>query len=82
MNGIKNQKNTSCDWHPADIKAALEKAGWSLRGLSRHHGYSATVLAEALRSSYPKAQGLIADAIGVEPELIWPSRYEEKRKAA
>ena len=28
------------DWHPADVKCALEKAGWSLRRLSRHHGYS------------------------------------------
>jgi Ner family transcriptional regulator len=66
------------DWHPADIKAALEKAGWSLRRLSLHHGYkSATTLKEALHRPYPKAQRLIAEAIGVDPANIWPSRYPQ-----
>src|SRR5690606_19820311 len=61
------------DWHPADIKAALEKAGWSLRRLSLHHGYKPTTLKEALHRRYPKAERLIADAIGVDPDTIWPS---------
>jgi Ner family transcriptional regulator len=67
------------DWHRADIKAALEKAGWSLRRLAAHHGYaSETTLVHALNRPWPKGQKLIADAIGVTPELIWPSRYERK----
>jgi len=82
MSRIIQRKSSAGDWHPADIKAALEKAGWSLRGLSEHHGYYPTALSSALRSRYPKAQGLIAEAIGVDPEVIWPSRYEPKRKAA
>lgn len=65
------------DWHPADIKAALEKAGWSLRRLSLHHGYKPTTLKEALHRRYPKAERLIADAIGVDPDTIWPSRYTQ-----
>lgn len=67
------------DWHPADIKAALEKAGWSLRRLSQHHGYSPCLLQVALARPYPRAEGLIAEAIGVSPETIWPSRYDERR---
>lgn len=64
------------DWHPADIKAALEKAGWSLRRLSLHHGYAdASTLKVALHRKYPKAQRLIAEAIGEDPATIWPSRY-------
>lgn len=71
------------DWHPADIKAALEKAGWSLRRLSLHHGYaSGTTLKNALHERWPKAQRLIAEAIGVAPETIWPSRYPEHNAGA
>jgi Ner family transcriptional regulator len=67
------------DWHPADIKAALEKAGWSLRRLSAHHGYEASMCIKALRRPYPNAERLIAEAIGVPPEAIWPSRYDDRR---
>jgi Ner family transcriptional regulator len=67
------------DWHPADIKAALEKAGWSLRRLSAHHGYSQGLLKVALARPYPNAERMIAAALGVEPETIWPSRYDERR---
>lgn len=72
------KKPPRSDWHPADIKAALEKAGWSLRRLSLHHGYkSPTTLKEALHRRYPKAERLIAEAIGVDPATIWPSRYAQ-----
>jgi len=73
---IQSKKaNHSLDWHPADVKAALEKAGWSLRRLAAHHGYSNAMMAHALRRQYPKAERYIAQAIGIAPEDIWPSRY-------
>lgn len=68
----------NADWHPADVVAALRKAGWSLRRLSQQHGYQATVLSSALRRPWPKAERLIASAIGVSPDQIWPSRYQGK----
>ena len=79
MNRAKAPKKQSLeDWHPADIVAALRKAGWSLRRLSKHHGYShATTLAGALKSRWPKGERLIAEAIGVDPAEIWPSRYQK-----
>lgn len=68
------------DWHKADIKAALEKAGWTLRKLAIHHGYaSPTTIKDALHRPWPKGERLIAEAIGIPPELIWPSRYARKR---
>ncbi len=69
------------DWHKADVKAALEKAGWTLRGLARHHGYaSISIFKDALSAqTSPKGQRLIAEAIGIPPETIWPSRYGRKR---
>lgn len=66
---------TKVDWHRADIKAALEKSGWSLRQIALENGLSENTIAKALSIRYPRAQMLIARAIGVAPELIWPSRY-------
>jgi Ner family transcriptional regulator len=64
------------DWHPADVIAALRKVGWSLQQLALVNGYtSGTAIAHALRRPYPKAEGIIADALGVQPQDIWPSRY-------
>lgn len=67
------------DWHRADIVAALRKAGWSLRRLSKHHHYaSPTTLINALNRPWPKGERLIAEAIGTDPAEIWPSRYRER----
>lgn len=70
------KKPVTQDWHKADIKAALEKAGWSLRGLSRHYGMTHGSITIALYKKYPTAEKKIALAIGVPPHQIWPSRYE------
>jgi len=73
------KKPVLSDWHRADIKAALEKAGWSLSRLSLHHGYkSRWQLKNALNVHWPKGERLIAEAIGVDPAEIWPSRYAGK----
>jgi lambda repressor-like predicted transcriptional regulator len=63
------------DWHRADIKAALEKAGWTIRRLSAEYNYKGGGLHNALATPWPKAQAIIAAAIGVTPQTIWPSRY-------
>jgi Ner family transcriptional regulator len=69
------QKENPQDWHRADIKAALEKAGWSLRQLAMAHGYVSGVMCHPLNGQYPKCERIIAEAIGVTPQTIWPSRY-------
>jgi lambda repressor-like predicted transcriptional regulator len=70
------------DWHPADVIAAMHKAGWSMHKLARHHGLTTSgTLSKALRSSYPVAEQRIADALGVHPKAIWPSRYYENGEA-
>lgn len=74
-----SKKASLKDWHRADIVAELRKAGWSLRRLATHHGYAApTTLTTALARPWPKGERLIADAIGIDPANIWPSRYQEK----
>lgn len=65
------------DWHSADIIAALHKKQITLSGLSRKAGLSSSTLSNALSRPWPKGEWLIADAIGVHPSVIWPSRYFE-----
>jgi len=77
------KKPALTDWHRADIVAGLRKAGWSVRQLAKHHGYASHgTLTVALSRPFPKAQRLIAEAIGVSPELIWPSRYPNDSRIA
>ncbi|EEC0294361.1 transcriptional regulator [Salmonella enterica subsp. enterica] len=66
---------TQQDWHSADIIAALRKRGTSLAAVSREAGLSASTLANALTRPWPRGEKLIADALGISPEIIWPSRY-------
>ena len=66
------------DWHPADIKAALHKRGITLAAIAAAHGLnSSTTLSAALVRSYPLNEKRIADALGLHPKDIWPSRYNE-----
>lgn len=71
------KKAGSTDWHPADIVAALRKAGWSMRALGIANGYSPSSLKNVMVRSWPKAERIVATAIGVKPEQIWPSRYQK-----
>lgn len=63
------------DWHHADIIAALRKRGTSLAAVSRSAGLSSSTLANALTRPWPKGEQLIAEAIGIDPWVIWPTRY-------
>ncbi|EJH7015976.1 helix-turn-helix domain-containing protein [Salmonella enterica] len=70
---------TQPDWHPADIIAALRKRGTSMAALSRDAGLSSSTLGNALYRHWPKGEKLIAKALGVTPEQIWPSRYHQTK---
>lgn len=65
------------DWHRADIVAAIIKSGTSLASLGRENGLSSTTLKNALDKPYPRAERIIAGAIGKKPEELWPSRYPD-----
>lgn len=68
------------DWHNADIIAALKKKGTSLAAVSRLAGLCSSTLSNAMTRKWPKGERLIAEAIGVRPEVIWPSRYYNNRQ--
>lgn len=67
------------DWHRADVKAALEKAGWNLSRLSTRSGLHPGTLRKVFVMSYPKAERIIAYVLGVKPADIWPSRYAKRQ---
>ncbi|MFZ6687542.1 helix-turn-helix domain-containing protein [Undibacterium sp. SXout11W] len=73
-----SKKSATEDLHRADIVAALHKKGWSLRKLSEQSGLAAGTLRAALERPYPKAERIIAAAIGIAPEVIWPARYAKR----
>lgn len=68
-------KINSSDWHPADIITALKKKGTTLANLSRQSGLSSSTLSNALARPWTKGEFIIAQALDVEPNEIWPSRY-------
>ncbi|EPJ7337068.1 helix-turn-helix domain-containing protein [Citrobacter amalonaticus] len=65
------------DWYSADIIAGLRKRGTSLAALSRQAGLASSTLANALIRQWPKGERLIAEALDIAPEQIWPSRYRK-----
>lgn len=70
------KKSSQEDWHPADVKAALHKKGITLAGIAEANGLSSSsTLSATFTRSYPANEKRIADAIGVHPQVIWPSRY-------
>lgn len=74
------KSNQSTDWHPADVKAALEKKGVSLRQLAKDHGYSH--FQRVLSTHWWGPEQIIAEALGTKAELIWPTRYLRSRNKA
>lgn len=66
------------DWHPADVKAALEKKGVSLRSLAIRYGYSH--FQRVLTSPWWAVEQLVAAELGIPASQIWPSRYQSKRR--
>ncbi len=74
----EQEGSAESDWHPADVQAALKKRGFSLAGLSVANGYHATAAGKALKRPWPALEVLIAAAIGIPPQHIWPSRYKTR----
>ena len=74
---IKRVNRPSQDWHRADIKAELEKRGWTLSRLSIEHDYYRGAVTAALTYSWPAMERIIADTLDLQPWEIWPSRYND-----
>lgn len=69
-------KSRPKDWHPEDIKAAVRKTGTTLSAISRAAGLSDGAAKRALDIPWPRAEAIIAAALDLRPQDIWPSRYQ------
>jgi Ner family transcriptional regulator len=65
------------DWHAEDVKAAIRKTGVSLAALGVQNGYSSSSIRKALVRRSAAVQALLAGHLGIPPQTIWPSRYDE-----
>lgn len=71
-----SKKPAPTDWHKADVIAALHKRDLTLIGLSKANGYhTCNAVSQALHRTYPKVERIIAVALDLQPQQIWPSRY-------
>lgn len=68
----------SKDWHRADVVAELRKRGLTLAELGRRNGLSPSTVKNALDKHYINGEEIIAAALGMKPEQIWPSRYTKQ----
>ncbi|ECO1612347.1 helix-turn-helix domain-containing protein [Salmonella enterica] len=66
------------DWHPGIIVGRIREKGLTLRALSLAAGLGKDTVKNSLYRKWPKGDKIIADALGVSPAEIWPSRYARK----
>ena len=62
-------------WDRHDVVAELRRRKISLAKLGRENDLSPFTVKNALDKPYPRGEKIIANAIGVAPEEIWPERY-------
>ncbi|MCF4173565.1 helix-turn-helix domain-containing protein [Vibrio sp. McD22-P3] len=60
------------------ILAALKSNGWTYSTLGEAHGLGKTTLRNAIRANWPKGEDIIASALGVTADVIWPSRFPRR----
>lgn len=63
-------------WHPADIKAAVQKQGTNLRRLALEAGLFESACRVALHRPCLIGETVIAECIGVAAHRLWPERYD------
>jgi Ner family transcriptional regulator len=63
------------DWPRLDVTYALKRKGWTMQGLADAHGYSRSAVSNAINRPWPAVEELIAGVLDLQPQEIWPSRY-------
>jgi len=63
------------------IRTCIDLTGTTYTKLAESHGVSVDTLRNALYRRAPKHEWIIARALGLTPEDIWPSRWLNKSSA-
>ena len=72
---MAKKPRTGQGWHKEDVKAELRKRYGTLKAFAQSYGMDESITRAALHRPYPKAEALIARALGTTPQAIWPERY-------
>lgn len=71
---LLKKPDTRREW----IKFQLAIHGSSLAEIARGLGVTRQAVQFALDHPYPKVEQAIAEKIGLEPQTIWPERYQKQ----
>lgn len=74
----RQPREIPADWHPADIKAALAKAGYTFARIAREYGYVSNAPNGVLHKSWSHMERIVSEILGVPAFKIWPSRYDRR----
>lgn len=69
------QKTTTTDWLWDEVLAALHSEGLTLHALAKRHQVNVQAISCAQHKNSATTEARIAEALGVLPQQIWPSRY-------
>lgn len=67
---------TATNWHPEDVKAAVRKAGGTLRGLAFAAGVDPSLFSHSLLVPRRTANHAIAQLLGLPVQEIWPEWFD------
>ncbi|QDO84040.1 transcriptional regulator [Shewanella psychropiezotolerans] len=73
------ESRAAADMPRLDIVYLLHKKGLSLRRVGQEAGLGPGTLSKALDRPWTKGERLIAEALEMKPQDIWPTRYESIR---
>ncbi len=69
-------------WTPKRLKIELLKRDTNLTQLAVDNDLSVSALRVALVKSFPKAEKVLADFLGVSVEELFPNRYQQHDEVA
>lgn len=67
--------NKTTDWLWDEVLAALHSEGLTLHALAKKHEVHVQAICCAQHKPSAKSEARIAEALGILPQQIWPSRY-------
>lgn len=61
--------------HPADIKAAIYKKGFTLKELSISRGFKPQDVSNCFETGRPSVEVAISEFLDISLYVLWPDRY-------
>ena len=60
------------------LKLIASSKGLRIKDLARQNGLSSTAIYNPLYADWPKGERILANILSVEPQQLWPSRYDSE----